>query len=71
MKTSEDGKSIEKYPDVWTIGHSTRSAVEFTDILLVHKLGVLVDVRSFPGSRRYPQFNKPVLAESLGKVGIT
>jgi uncharacterized protein (DUF488 family) len=69
--SSEDGKPIQKHPDVWTIGHSTRSAVEFSDILLAHKLEVLVDVRSFPGSRRYPQFNKLVLAESLGKIGIT
>ena len=58
-------------PDVWTIGHSTRGAVEFSDILLAYKLEVLVDVRSFPGSRRYPQFNKAILAESLGKIGIT
>ena len=64
----ENGDPI---PDVWTIGHSTRSAVEFSDILLAYKLEVLVDVRSFPGSRRYPQFNKEVLAESLGKIGIT
>jgi len=31
---------------------------------------VLVDVRSFPGSRRLPQFNKAELAESLGTLGI-
>jgi uncharacterized protein (DUF488 family) len=61
----------DRIPDVWTIGHSTRSAVEFSDILLAHKLEALVDVRSFPGSRRYPQFNKEVLAESLEKIGIT
>jgi uncharacterized protein (DUF488 family) len=27
-------------------------------------------VRTYPGSRRYPQFNKPNLAESLAKVEI-
>jgi Uncharacterized conserved protein len=31
---------------------------------------LLVDVRSLPGSKRYPQFNKETLADSLGKVGI-
>jgi len=66
--SSENGDPI---PEVWTVGHSTRSVVEFSDILLAHKLDVLVDVRSFPGSRRYPQFNKAVLAESLDKIGIT
>jgi len=31
---------------------------------------VLVDVRMFPGSRRYPQFNRAALAESLAEMGI-
>lgn len=50
---------------IWTIGHSTRSADEFLEILRLNEIGALVDVRSFPGSRRYPQFNKPELARSL------
>jgi uncharacterized protein (DUF488 family) len=55
---------------VWTVGHSTRSAEEFAEILLAQGIQVLVDVRSFPGSRRYPQFNRAALAESLKQVGI-
>ena len=55
---------------VWTVGHSTRSGEEFAQILLAHGIQVLVDVRSFPGSRRYPQFNREALAESLQQVGI-
>jgi uncharacterized protein (DUF488 family) len=55
---------------IWTIGHSTRSGEEFGKILLAHDIKVLVDVRSFPGSRRYPQFNRAELAESLGVLGI-
>ena len=55
---------------VWTVGHSTRSGEEFAQILLAHEIQVLVDVRSFPGSRRYPQFNRAALAESLQQVGI-
>jgi uncharacterized protein (DUF488 family) len=55
---------------VWTVGHSTRSAEEFVEILKAHEIQVLVDVRSFPGSRRYPQFNRAALAESLQQVGI-
>ena len=43
---------------VWTVGHSTRSGEEFVQILMAHEIQVLVDVRSFPGSRRYPQFNR-------------
>jgi uncharacterized protein (DUF488 family) len=55
---------------VWTVGHSTRSGEEFGKILLAHEIKVLVDVRSFPGSRRLPQFNQAELAESLRKLGI-
>ena len=55
---------------IWTVGHSTHPAEKFNEILLPHKMEVLVDVRTFPGSRRYPQFNKPALAESLENVGI-
>ena len=55
---------------VWTIGHSTRSAAEFNQILVAHQIAALVDVRSFPGSRRYPHFNKPELSRRLEAVGI-
>lgn len=37
---------------------------------MAHRIKVLVDVRSFPGSRRYPQFNQATLSESLAQVGI-
>ena len=55
---------------IWTIGHSTRSVDEFNEILLAHQIGALVDVRSFPGSRRYPHFNKQELARNLEELGI-
>jgi len=55
---------------IWTVGHSTRPADEFNEILLAHGIGALVDVRSFPGSRRYPHFNEPELSGSLESIGI-
>ena len=55
---------------VWTVGHSTRSAEEFNSILIANQIGCLVDVRSFPGSRRYPHFNKLELRENLETAGI-
>jgi len=55
---------------IWTVGHSTRSSQEFNDILLAHEISALVDVRSFPGSRRYPHFNKAELARALEAAGI-
>ena len=55
---------------VWTIGHSTRPIEEFVEALRSLEIKVLVDVRSFPGSRRHPQFNKERLRASLAVDGI-
>ena len=60
----------EESREVFTVGHSTRSGEEFVQILKAHGVEVLVDVRTFPGSRRYPQFNRVALSESLEKAGI-
>lgn len=55
---------------IWTIGHSTRTIEDFLELLRAHKIELLVDVRHFPGSRRFPHFNKEPLANCLRKVGI-
>ena len=55
---------------LWTIGHSTRPIDDFLEMLKSFRIKGLVDVRSFPGSRRYPQFNKANLAASLAQVEI-
>lgn len=39
-------------------------------LLTKHGVRLLVDVRRFPGSRRYPHFNREHLAESLAAAGI-
>ena len=55
---------------IWTIGHSTRTIDGFISLLKENEIKFLVDVRAFPGSKRYPQFNKDALAESLNANGI-
>ena len=55
---------------IWTVGHSTRAIDQFISLLQANDIKLLVDVRTLPGSRRYPQFNQETLADSLGKVGI-
>ena len=55
---------------LFTIGHSTRSAEEFVALLKAYGVESLIDVRSFPGSRRYPQFGKEALKATLAAVGI-
>ena len=57
-------------PTLWTIGHSTRSSEEFLSLLTAHGIGRLVDVRRYPGSRRYPHFHSDALAKSLSEAGL-
>ena len=54
----------------WTIGHSTRNIAEFISLLKENGIKLLADVRMFPGSKRYPQFGREALKDSLGEVGI-
>jgi uncharacterized protein (DUF488 family) len=63
-------KAGDNSATIWTVGHSTRSLDEFTSLLTAHEITALVDVRSFPGSRRYPHFSKPALSLSLESLGI-
>ena len=53
-----------------TIGHSTLSIEAFLRALGENGVGLLVDVRSRPGSRRYPQFGQEALFASLREAGI-
>ena len=57
-------------PQIWTIGHSTRKIDIFISLLEENGIKLLADVRQFPGSKRYPQFNKDTLADWLGKAEI-
>jgi uncharacterized protein (DUF488 family) len=55
---------------VWTIGHSTRTADAFRDVLDAQAIELVVDVRRFPGSRRLPHFASPELEADLRSNGI-
>jgi uncharacterized protein (DUF488 family) len=55
---------------IYTIGHSTRSAVELIELLREASVDLLVDVRSIPRSRRNPQFNIDTLPRTLRPAGI-
>ena len=57
-------------PLVLTIGHSTRALAEFLALLAEFEAPTLVDVRRYPGSRRYPHFGGPALARALAEAGI-
>ena len=55
---------------LYTIGHSTRTLDEFIAVLRAHGLQSLVDIRSFPVSRRLPHFNREALEKTLRESGI-
>ena len=50
---------------IWTVGHSTRSLGEFLNLLAENDIGTLADVRSYPGSNKFPHFNAEQLSISL------
>ena len=55
---------------IYTIGHSTHPIDVFIHMVLSFKVEVVADIRRFPGSRKYPQFNSDALAASLQEAGI-
>jgi uncharacterized protein (DUF488 family) len=55
---------------IWTIGHSTRAFDKFLCLLKENEIELLADVRSFPGSRKFPQFNKESLETTLPEHGV-
>ncbi|MGH7815285.1 MAG: DUF488 family protein [Candidatus Binataceae bacterium] len=55
---------------IFTFGHSTHPIERFLELLAAHRISVLADVRSFPSSRRWPQFNQDALEKSLAGAGI-
>ncbi len=55
---------------VYTIGHSTRTLDELVAALKAYGIRTLVDIRSFPMSRRMPHFNRESLEVELPKHGI-
>jgi uncharacterized protein (DUF488 family) len=57
-------------PLVYTVGHSTRSAIEFVALLCEYGIALVADVRSVPHSAHNPQFDIVALQQSLPDSGI-
>jgi hypothetical protein len=55
---------------LFTIGHSTHPFDRFLALLTQHGIKVLADIRRFPSSRKFPQFNQDNLASTLPEAGI-
>jgi uncharacterized protein (DUF488 family) len=55
----------------WTIGHGTLAADAFASLVTGAGIEVIVDIRSYPGSRRHPQFGREAMAQWLPEAGVT
>jgi uncharacterized protein (DUF488 family) len=55
---------------IYTIGHSTYPEETFIEMLLSFNIEILADIRNYPGSKRYPQFNKENLEYILPQKNI-
>lgn len=56
--------------DIFTVGHSTHTKEEFLSLLNNAQIEMLVDVRAFPGSKKFPQFHKDEMSKWLPEAGI-
>ena len=52
---------------LWTIGHSNHTPERLLELLALHGIEVVIDVRSSPYSRFNPQFNREELAKTLNQ----
>jgi uncharacterized protein (DUF488 family) len=55
---------------LYTTGHSTRTWPDFVSLLKKKKISLIADVRRYPYSRKFPQFNQEELETNLGAEGI-
>jgi uncharacterized protein DUF488 len=55
---------------LFTIGHSSLELDGLLELLVAHDVKILCDVRSRPGSFRFPQFNREPLEACLAAAGI-
>jgi uncharacterized protein (DUF488 family) len=63
---TEDANPLQLY----TIGHSNRSLDDFLHLAATFGIQTLVDIRSLPGSRKHPHFNRENLREVLPEHGM-
>ncbi|MGH3598735.1 MAG: DUF488 family protein [Pseudonocardiaceae bacterium] len=55
---------------LFTIGHGSLGIGELTTLLIETEITGIVDVRSFPGSRRFPHFAREAMAQSVPATGL-
>jgi len=67
----EDGLlAIQPQPRLFTVGHSNHTTARLLELLTLHGVQVLVDVRSAPYSRFAPHFNRESLEPTIKHTGL-
>jgi uncharacterized protein (DUF488 family) len=55
---------------IYTIGHSNRSWEDFTTLLENFAIRTVADIRSLPGSKKFPHFDRENMEKSLFDLGL-
>jgi len=55
---------------IYTLGHSNRTLDELLSIIEKYGINIVVDVRRWPKSRKYPWFSKDVLMNKLREIKV-
>jgi uncharacterized protein (DUF488 family) len=56
--------------ELFSIGHSNQPLDRFLGLLAQRRIKALVDIRRFPGSKKYPHWSQKTLAAALQEAGI-
>lgn len=60
----------ELRPEIYSIGHSNYSLERLLGLLAQHDIEALVDIRRFPGSRKFPHLNQESFVAALPALGM-
>jgi uncharacterized protein (DUF488 family) len=69
-KATNGRAAMADQAEVFTIGHTNHAIDQFLALLERHNIEAVADVRRFPGSRKYPHFNREQLSTSLAEHGL-
>lgn len=70
MEVGIEVNSGADHGTIFSIGHSNHSAGKLFDLMRLHRVEVLVDVRSQPSSKYAPHFNRAPLKRALEGNGF-
>jgi uncharacterized protein (DUF488 family) len=60
----------QNHISIYTIGHSNRSWEDFIALLEKFAIRTVADIRSLPGSKKFPHFDRENMEKSLSGLGL-